>query len=185
MVVSNGSPDELDSPFYLDNERICKTFEAFISRLGGEVNGKYNAWSYHVIGKVKRDHEWIFQIKKATYTSGNLLLSSAYQSLHLAACWKCQNLKSSQPDFLLRKRTRFDWVRKMFDKNLRDFNLYPQFVFQSTIENHPIANQLSEMLSGIFQRNQVFSISYLKNELTIELRTDKIYESVIEQLIDI
>lgn len=185
MVESIGLANELDSPFYLENELICKTFETFISSLGGEVNGKYNAWSYHVIGRIKRRHEWIFQIKKATYSSGNLILSSASQNLHLAAIWKCKNLQSAQPDFQIHERRRFDWIKKLVNKNIRNFSSYPQFVIQSKTDNHPIVDPLIEVLSELFKHHEVFSISYKKCELIIELRTDKLNEPLIEKLINL
>lgn len=51
-LISNAAPDELNSPFYIENEKISKEWEAYILDKGGKIIGNYNAWSYSIKCKI-------------------------------------------------------------------------------------------------------------------------------------
>lgn len=120
-IKSNASAGELDSPFYSDNKAFCETFESFMTELGGETIGAYNAWSYNVKGRVDKRYRWIFQLNKSTYSSGTLLLSTKKQSLQFWTIWKCKCLVTNLPNFQLRKKRRLDAINIFFSNPLTNF----------------------------------------------------------------
>lgn len=98
-IIADASFDEQTSPFYLENKRICDEFESYILSKSGQTKGKYNAWSYIVTGKLPVNKQWYITIKKSTFTSGNLFLSSEYQSLQIESKWFSKNFISDCPHF--------------------------------------------------------------------------------------
>lgn len=81
-LISEASPSEKHSTYYLANEATCKEWEKFILSKDGKVNGVYNAWSLKIKAQIKTKRTWNFYVEKSTFSSGNLLLSSKTQSLH-------------------------------------------------------------------------------------------------------
>ena len=52
-IESNAAPDELSSPFYVANKKLCLQWEKYILNHDGKINGRYNAWSFSLKTKVK------------------------------------------------------------------------------------------------------------------------------------
>ncbi|MFK7785659.1 MAG: hypothetical protein AB8B56_11115 [Crocinitomicaceae bacterium] len=96
-LESNAAPDEKSSPFYANNEKVCKEWEKFILERDGLINGRYNAWSYSIKTKVKGNTTWLIDIERAQFSSGSLWMSSKKQNLRetltLKALFKNTNCK--------------------------------------------------------------------------------------------
>ena len=142
--IQSSATDDVErcSPFFIKNELICKRFGKLITELGGESIGNYNAWSYKVKGKLVRKHQWIFQIEKATYTGGNLFISSEKQNLHVASRWICTDFKSSLPDFKIRGRRTGDGLRIMFGKRIHKLPNRKGVFIVSDLQEHPLPCRL-------------------------------------------
>ena len=80
-VESHAAPDELDSPFYIENENVCKNWEAFVLARGGKVKGKYNAWSYAIRASLESNLSWVVDVKRANATNGNLFTKNIVEEL--------------------------------------------------------------------------------------------------------
>ncbi|NRA11930.1 MAG: hypothetical protein HRT57_08245 [Crocinitomicaceae bacterium] len=80
-IKSNASSGELNSPIYLANKKLCTEWDAYILNKKGNLKGVYNSWSFKIKTIVKTNLTWRIEITKATYSGGNLLFSSKYQSL--------------------------------------------------------------------------------------------------------
>ncbi len=123
-ILSNASPEEKLSPFYDDNEKFCKEFERFVAVYNGFVKGKYNAFSYYLVGKITNPSNWKLIYKKSTLTStGNLWLSSKRQSLFASAEWITSRISASDSEFLIRKKSKFDYIKLLFDKRFSVFEI--------------------------------------------------------------
>jgi hypothetical protein len=182
-VLPNASPDELNSPFFIANKEICQSFDQFIVANKGETHGNYNAFSYNVLGKVKHPNKWEFNIKKSSFTSGNLLLSSKYQCLHVASIWTAKNLKSDCPKFKIRPKKLLDFVKIGMFKNWNRLSTYNQYVIKSELPNHKLIINLFKLLGELLDFEKVWEIQYQNSELRIELRSESTHTSIIEKLL--
>ena len=76
MIEAVGLKEEEDSPFFIENKRICEFWDQIITKKSGSVHGKYTAWALHLTGNFKTDYNCRIQLKKSTSTStGNLFIS--------------------------------------------------------------------------------------------------------------
>ncbi|MFT5824308.1 MAG: hypothetical protein ACI8ZM_005575 [Crocinitomix sp.] len=182
-IESNGSPGELDSPFYLENKAFCEDFEAYILDIGGVTTGAYNAWSYNVKGRVDAPLRWIFQLKKATYSGAVLLVSSKKQCLQFWTIWKCKDLKTDLPDFHIRKR-KFGDVGRALSKRVNKFKGSSEYMIITDHSDHPIANRLHFMLAHFFSDQSLLKITYESNELIIQIDTEQILKNKFKELIE-
>lgn len=117
-LISKHTTDEESSPFYLANKAICEDYENFIEELNGQVRGVYNAFSFQVLAKVKGKTNWTFELKKSTFSSGNLLLSSKAQSILEVALWSSDDLTQNLPKFTIRKSHWTDWIKNKFNSDI-------------------------------------------------------------------
>lgn len=172
-LISDASPDEIKSPYYIQNKIICEKFEQFILNKSGKIKGKFNAWSYVVYGKTPHPSKWEFKIKKATYSSGNLLLSTKYQSLQVESIWFAKNMETDCSDFLIQKPK---WYNRF--KKLNDF-----YSIKSKTPNHDLISSLTKILSPLLINQNIWKISYQNNELKIETRCENLELEIIEKLL--
>ncbi|MDX2361974.1 MAG: hypothetical protein QNK23_14285 [Crocinitomicaceae bacterium] len=143
-LVPNAAPDELDSPFYIQNEKLCKKWEEYILARGGQIKGKYNAWSYTIHTKVESNHTWLIDIKKATYSNGNLLLSSKYQNL-------------------LETLT---FTAIFMDTDCKNFYIGKSF-FKRQSRQHPFYDQIKDLVKrGEFNKS-LYEVKFKDSRLTI------------------
>jgi hypothetical protein len=177
MIQSNASEDEISSPFYKENKKRCDEFEKYILNSGGTLNGKFNSWSYKVTAQLSETLSIIY--KKSTYTSGNLLLSSKYQSLHEQV--EITLTSDKELDFFrIRKRKTFDKIRSIFFK---DFNFYKSsknYIIISK-EDNPDFQRLKYLLTPVIKANQLFEVIANKTTLYIDLRTPKVPYKFIDR----
>ncbi|WP_229724627.1 hypothetical protein [Winogradskyella forsetii] len=184
MIEPNAESSEKQSPFYLKNELFCKKFEDFISQHDGNSKGKYNAWSYLVYGKIIKPKEWALEYKKSTFTSGNLFLSTKSQSLFVSAIWKTRTNKAFKSDFLIRKKKFTDSILKLVNQSIKKIESHQNYILITNRNSFEIQN-LIQVLQPLFITNEIYQITYQKNILTIDLRTEKHYFDIFSKLIEL
>ncbi|MAB49009.1 MAG: hypothetical protein CMC05_10295 [Flavobacteriaceae bacterium] len=181
MIVSNASPSEQSSPFYEVNKKFCLTFEEFIQKNKGVCEGKYNAWSYLIVGKINTPKEWVLKYKKSTLTSGNLLLSSKTQNLFVSSVWKTHGLENEK--FIIRKKKPKDSLFKIFNSKFKALENLKKYILISKNKSKSISD-LTTILRPLLISGEVYHISNNNKELVIELRTDKHYFDIFKKLND-
>lgn len=181
MIESNASPSELSSPFYEANKEFCLTIENFVKENSGIIEGKYNAWSYSIIGKIYTPREWVLKYKKSTFTSGNLLFSSKAQSLYVASIWKTHKIKGGE--FVIRKERLKDSIFKIFSLKFKKIDNFKRYVLIAEKKSKSISD-LTTILRPLLMSGKVYQISNHSKELIIELRTDKHYFDIFKKLND-
>ena len=185
-IKSNASPTELSSPFFTLNEEFCASFESYIASKNGKVKGKYNAFSFLIFGKITNPKPWDIMYKKATYTStGNLLLSSKYQSLLTLAEWKTERKSSQYSEFKIRKRTFFDALKMSFIKSLTRLDKSNKYVLHSKGNLPKFFSQLIEILKPLCISEEIYKIEHANDMLRIELRSERHHFDVLDRLIEL
>jgi len=183
-VVHNASPDEFDSPFFIANQKICEEFDTYIVGKNGETRGKYNSYSYSVLGKIRHPQKWEFEIKKASYTSGNLLLDSKYQSLHTASFWRAKKLETDCTYFKIRRKKRWDFLLLIiFPKIWRKHSSQGKYVIKSNHPDHDFIFKLNLILKKLFDSNKIWEIEFENSELEIDLRSAELHTEIIDELL--
>jgi hypothetical protein len=143
-ITSNVAPDELDSPFYKQNEILCKKWERYIDSKGGKVKGYYNAWSFVIKSKVTGKKVWLIDVEKATYSSGSIFFSSKYQNLQETLTFKTIFKNTGCGNFCISR----------------------SFFSRKTI-NHPFFNEVSELLKSEIKDRSLYKAKFKNSELTI------------------
>jgi hypothetical protein len=181
-IKPNASPDEVSSPFYKANEEFCSEFESYIARKNGKVKGNYNAWSYLIFGKISVPKNWDLMYKKSTFTSGNLLLSSEYQSLLVLAKWETERKGIHNTEFNIRRKTRVDLIKLLLNKSLSKLDLSDKYVIEIKDNKPQLISKLTELLKNLFISGEIYEIDYRNDKLKIELRTKKHHFDLFDKL---
>lgn len=184
-IKSNGSPDEISSPFFITNKEFCYQFENYIASKNGKVKGKYNAWSFLVFGKISKPKNWNLMYKKASFTSGNIFLSSEYQSLLVLAEWETERKGTHNSEFLIRKKTRFDFFRIPLSKSLSTLDVSNKYVIKAKGSKPKLLTELIGILKNLFVSEEIYKVVHANEKLRIELRTDKHHFEVLDKLIEL
>lgn len=182
-IKPNASSDEITSPFYKINEDFCADFENYIAKKNGKVKGNYNAWSYQIFGKIDSPKNWNLMYKKATFTSGNLLLSAKYQNLLVVAEWVAERKGTHNSEFQIRKKTRTDFLKKIVNKSLSDLDLSDKYILETKNSKTQLISKLTEILKSLFQSGEVYKIDHRNDKLKIELRTENHHFEIFDKLI--
>ena len=183
-IKSNASPDELSSPFFKINEEFCSDFESYVENKNGKVKGNYNAWSYLIFGKISNPTNWNLTYKKSTFTStGDILLSSKYQSLLVLAEWETERKGTHNSEFRIRRKTRTDFLRKLVNKSLTELDISKKYILEIKNENSKLISKLTEILKSLFQSDEIYKIELKNGKLKIEMRTEKHHFSIFDKLI--
>ena len=183
-IKPNASADEMTSPFYKSNEEFCSDFEKYIAKKNGKVKGSYNAWSYQIFGKINSPKNWNLMYKKSTFTSsGNLLLSSKYQSLLVATEWETERKGTHNYDFIIRKKTRTDSLKKIVNKSLYELDLSDKYILESKNGKPQLIYILSKILKSLFLSGEIYKIEHRNDKLKIEMRTEKHHFEIFDKLI--
>lgn len=74
-IVSDASPDEEHSPFYIDNKAICQEWEAFVNQLGGSIKGSFSAWTLKMCAHLPTQGNWKVDISKSSLSTSTLFLA--------------------------------------------------------------------------------------------------------------
>ncbi len=132
-IVSNASPEEKESAYFVANERLCKQWETYFERNGSEASGKYNAWSFYLEGEIQSFYTWNVVVKKATFSGGNILLSSRYQNLQEILSLTadvgnvdCKSFRIHRSSLKARSRKHrfYDAVKELLSESLEQGCLY-------------------------------------------------------------
>lgn len=107
MIKSNASPSEESSPFYQRNKQICEFWESFILNQGGEVEGKYNAWSLILKGEFETRYKWKIKVKKSTLPNESLFIP-AEKSIFRQIEFIAFEIDLGLTDFKIRKKP--NWI---------------------------------------------------------------------------
>lgn len=182
MIKSNAAPDEISSPFYLKNESFCRTIEKYVINKKGEIKGSYNAWSYLIYGKINFPKQWVIKYKKATFTNGNLLLSSKHMNLSVLAEWKTK-LSYNFDDFSIRQKTKLDRAKIKFSDEFNYLDKqYHNYIIHSKDNENYLIKTLVDTMNNVFKKEEVYQIEFTDNTLRIEFRTENDYLEILEQL---
>lgn len=181
-IKSNASSDEISSPFYEVNKMFCSEFESYIALKNGKVKGEYNAWSYLIFGKITAPSNWTLMYKKSTLSSGNLFFSSEYQNLLVLAQWKTLIKDTNNSEFIIRKKARGDFLKKIVDKSLTEFELTDKYILEVKGEKPKLITHLTDVLENLFLSGEIYRIEYRNDELKIEMRTKKHHFDIFDKL---
>lgn len=181
-IKPNASPDEFSSPFFKENEKFCFEFEKYISEKGGKTSGRYNAFSYSIIGKINVPKPWTLRYKKSSYTgTGNLFLSTAYESFLVLLEWKTKRIINSNIDFIIRKKSKIEFLFKLL--NQKNENLINKKYILKWKQSKPLfMDEMLYILAEPLQKNEIYEIELKKGILRIELRTKRHYFDIFEKL---
>ncbi|MCB0516985.1 MAG: hypothetical protein R2798_11560 [Chitinophagales bacterium] len=182
-IKSNAAPNEISSPFYKANEAFCAEFEQYIIRKNGTVSGKYNAWSYLIYGKIDTPKNWDIMYKKATFTStGNLFLSSEYQSMLVLAKWETERDETNNVAFKIKRKSMTDYIKLLLFENWKNLEIPNRYVIR--IDDHlpPLVFTLTEILKSLFASGEIYEITLHNNKLKIELRSKKHHFDILDKL---
>ena len=100
-LKSNASSNEIKSPFYQKNKELCEKWEKYVLEKDGKIKGEYNAWSINLTAKISGKRNWTIHVTKATFSSGNLLLSSKKQNLREVLTFKTILKNTGCKDFCI------------------------------------------------------------------------------------
>ena len=159
MIKPNASPDEFSSPFFQKNEKFCMEFEKYISEKDGKVSGRYNAFSYSIIGKIDNPKPWTLKYKKSTYTgTGNLFLSTEYENLLVLLEWKTKRIKNSNNDFIIRKKSKTEFIKKMLNSKIENLNNNKKYIIKWKQSKPLFIENMLNVLSEPLQKNEIYEI---------------------------
>lgn len=159
-IVPNAAPDELDSPFYHENERLCNAWNDFILNYGGAINGQYNAWSFLIKAKVKTNRTWYIEVKKATLSNGFLFFSPKKQNLQEILTFRTTFPETNCGEFLIRKS---------------------RFIGQDP--DHKFSQAITTLLKESIVDNSLYSAQFKQSELTIVLHHRNDWFTMAETLL--
>ena len=184
-IKSNASPDEVSSPFFDSNKQFCYDIEKYLANKSGKVKGTYNAWSYQVYGKFNNPDNWDIYYKKSTFSnSGNLLLSSKYQSLLEFVEWETDKFSENISNFSIRKRKFTDFLKLLFSKSLLKLEFEKKYILHFKKSKPSFLGKLLANLEELFNSGEVYKIIFINGKLKIELRSNKHHFEVLENLIE-
>lgn len=184
-IKSNASPDEVSSPFFDSNKQFCYEIEKYLANKGGKVKGTYNAWSYQVYGKFNSPDIWDIYYKKSTFTNtGNLLLSSKYESLLELVEWETDKFKENISNFRIRKQKFTDIPKLLSNKSFLKLEFDKKYVLQFKKSKPGFLGKLLTNLEELFHSGEIYEINFNSGKLKIELRSDKHHFDILEKLIN-
>ena len=183
MIEPNSSASEMSSPYFVRNKEFCDEFESFVTEKNGKVKGNYNAWSFSIIGKVTDPNIWTLNYKKATFTSGNLFLSTKTQNMLTSAEWKTKNLFDS--NFKVRRKNMADFFNLQISKSLSTLNFSDEYVIDNKIQHNDYLDEMFIMLKPLFEAKEIYEIENINDNFRIELRTEKHHFKIFEKLAEL
>lgn len=182
MITSDAAQDEQSSSFYKKNKAFCELIEQYLLGKGGKCKGKFNAWSYIVLGEFKvKNASCSLTYKKSTYSSGNLL--SKFQNLYTAVEWTLMINSMDSPDFIIRKKKTKDRIARVFIKNFKNLFWNKNYIISIQENESSLVNNLSMVLEELFASQEINEIEFRDNTLTIKLNSDQHHFGILDQVI--
>lgn len=77
IMISEASPHEMSSPFFIQNRTICEEWEAFVNKLNGSIRGKYTSWALKMLAHISGDKQWNIDISKSTMSNAAIFFPSS------------------------------------------------------------------------------------------------------------
>ncbi|WP_420572331.1 hypothetical protein [Kordia sp.] len=182
-IKSNAAPQELNSLFFVANEKFCHDFERFIASKNGMVKGNYNAWSYTVLGKIESKRNWNLKYKKAIYSSTGSLFSVFYKNevlLDLAE-WTCVKLHDKDISIFIRKRRFLDNLSIRFSRLKHDKN----YVIKTNKNSSKFFSKIIQILNPLFEEGKIYTIRLKNDKLTIQLRSNEHHFDIFDALLSL
>ncbi|MDW7692773.1 hypothetical protein R9C00_11435 [Flammeovirgaceae bacterium SG7u.111] len=158
-IESHATNAELDSPFYLANQKICTDWERFVLEKGGTIRGKYNAWSFGLKTEVKSHYSWNIEVRKSTQTNTGHGKSIVVEFLKFET--RINNIACE--DFHIRKPKLFD----LFSSHKKLDNKTKVYRFIGNNRSHPFPTKLIGLLAEGFENKSIYEVIFKKTELTI------------------
>ena len=97
-IKTDASPDEYSSPFFIDNQQICESWEKFILDRDGVIKGKFTSWALIIKAKLKIDKVWKIELRKTTMSNSSILLPSSWNVLKYTVL-RCDTMNLNLPSF--------------------------------------------------------------------------------------
>lgn len=160
-LKSNASSNEINSPFYQSNKELCEKWEKYILEKDGEIKGEYNAWSINLTAKISGKRNWTIHVTKATFSSGNLLISSKKQNLREVLKFKTTVKNTGCKDFCI-----------------------SQSIFKRQSRNHSFYNEVETLVRDGIKNNSLFEAQYKKSELCIVFLHKNEWFEMAEKLLE-
>jgi hypothetical protein len=178
-LESTAIDDEHESPFYFDNKDLCEKWERFILDKSGEINGKYGAWSFILKAKVNSNNTWLIEVKKSTFSNGNLFLSSKKNNLQEILTFRTKIRKEGNSDFFIRKRKKLDL--------LCGFNPISESIKQYSCKGRPneISKSLNEILTISTMDASLRDIEYKDSLLAIAFNYKNDWLEMAEKILSL
>ena len=180
-VVSNAAPSEKLSPHYVENKIICEDFARYIEQKNGDARGKYNAWSYTVIGDIPGKRSWSIRIKKAIFTNPSLILKPETTNLFIGVKVTANNFVSDCPDFVVRRRKISDFVLTPILPKWSKVG--SRYRLKSDQPKHKLVTKILTILDELIKLQEVYQVAYKDQVLTIDLRSASHPFKVIDVLL--
>lgn len=175
----------MTSPFYAKNKEFCTKIERFITSKKGRVDGTYNAWSYTILGTISAPKNWTLKYKKATFSSGNILLSTKYQNVLVSAQGETTRTETPSSGFVIRKKRNSDALKRMFNKSLSTFDASGNYILKSDNQTSEWIHELKSTLSPLLKSGEIYEIEYRNKRLKIEMRTENHHFDIFNQLLEL
>lgn len=164
MIEAVGLKEEEDSPFFIENKRVCAFWDHLITQKGGTSQGKFTAWALLLTGSFKSNYEWKIKLKKSTSDSANSYVFK--QTLFIA-----NNVHFQSSDFTIRKATWLDKLRSLYNPN--KFKLSPKSKY--LLLGTPIDQNIRSLIKNLQEPIEDTSLVLLQyssktKQLTLEIR---------------
>lgn len=157
-ITTNASYDQLNSPYYLENQQLGQLWEEFSSAYNGNIKGTYNAWSCRYQIELTSSNPIKIEIEKSTFSGGNLLLSSKYQNLK-------EVLTISIP---VHEKEHFQIDKSAWYQITRKKVLDSDYKLKG--KRSPVAEQVVQLTKPFIKKNLINSISCSNGILEIKIR---------------
>lgn len=160
-ITPNAAPGELGSPFYKQNEILCKKWEQYIVDKGGKVKGYYNAWSFIIKAKVTVKKTWIIDVKKATYSNGYIFFSPKYQNLQEILTFTTLFKNTGCGNFCISRS-----------------------IFSRKTSNHQFFKEVSELLKNEIDDRSLYKAKFKNSVLTIIVHGKNDGFNMVDRVLD-
>ena len=182
VIKSHAGTDEVSSPFYIANQKLCREFERYICSKKGLIKGSYNAWSYDATGKIPHEKEWIIKCNKGTYAStGNLFFSAKKQCLRATISWIALNFVSDSLDFKIQKKKFYH----TFTNKWKPLGHSSSYSIKATRPNSKLLLDMTYILNDLLKKEKIMEITYSGKELKIEVHTEELHLNIIDKLLNL
>lgn len=73
----------------------------------------------------------------------------------------------------------------MFNKSLSKFNIYDKYIIETENNKSQLISKLTKILEPLFKSKEIYKINHQDDKLKIELRTEKHYFDIFNELTEL